>query len=158
MRRGNWALLEPKRICDISERSSLYLKRLYIIETPWFGVFLHAIHRPDHDRVLHDHPWPFASLVLRGGYAEEFAPDWGARLDDNGRLLCSWRRAWMYGSLHRMRRGQFHRISHLSRTPTWTLVFVGRRRSNWGYMTPQGWVDHETFHRTLGLSESDDDF
>lgn len=55
---------------DIVLDDVLYLTRLNIIQTPWFSVKLHWIHRPDPDRDLHDHPWPFAAFVLRGGYYE----------------------------------------------------------------------------------------
>lgn len=55
---------------DIVLNGDLYLTRLNIIQTPWFSVKLHWIHRPDPDRDLHDHPWPFMAFVLRGGYEE----------------------------------------------------------------------------------------
>ncbi len=153
MRRGDWALFDRKRICDISDRNSLYLSRLYIVETPWFGVFLHGIYRKDHDRALHDHPWDFVSIVLRGGYAERWQRYVGRHVSAPIRG-----QFWSAGSVHRMRRGEFHRISYLLRVPTWTLVFVGRRRGPWGYLTPHGWVESHDYHRTLGLSETDDDF
>jgi hypothetical protein len=35
-----------------------------------FAARLHHILRSDHDRALHDHPWPNASFVLSGGYWE----------------------------------------------------------------------------------------
>ena len=62
-----WALW---RWYDIVLDDTLYLSRLNIIQTPWFSVKLHWIHRPDPDRDLHDHPWGFLAFVLRGGYEE----------------------------------------------------------------------------------------
>ena len=56
---------------DIVLDDELYLTRLNIIQTPWFSVKLHWIHRPDPDRDLHCHPWPFVSFVLKGYYLEE---------------------------------------------------------------------------------------
>jgi hypothetical protein len=55
---------------DIILDDELYLRRLNIIKTPWFGVKLHWILKEDPDRHLHTHPWCFVSLVLRGGYEE----------------------------------------------------------------------------------------
>ena len=34
-----------------------------------FNVFLHKFHNGDHGDV-HDHPWPYATLILKGGYYE----------------------------------------------------------------------------------------
>ncbi len=60
-------------------------------ECRWFGVFLHRMDGPDPGLDFHDHPWSFASLVLRGGYVEERAAareaSHRARMaDDAGRL------------------------------------------------------------------------
>lgn len=63
----SWALW---RWYDIVLGGELYLSRLNIIQTPWFSIKLHWIHRPDPDRDLHCHPWPFISFILRGGYEE----------------------------------------------------------------------------------------
>ena len=35
-----------------------------------------------------------------------------------------------------MRRDDAHYIVRLDRTPTWTLVFVGKRRRTWGFWRP----------------------
>jgi hypothetical protein len=47
-----------------------YLTRWRIIETPWASLYLHRITTPDSRPTLHDHPWNFTALVLRGGYVE----------------------------------------------------------------------------------------
>lgn len=60
---------------DIVLDDELYLTRLNLIATPWFSVKLHWIHRPDPDRDLHDHPWAFAALILRGSYWEYESKD-----------------------------------------------------------------------------------
>ncbi len=33
----------------------LYLTRLRVVATPWFGVYVHDIHEDDGDRDPHDH-------------------------------------------------------------------------------------------------------
>ena len=65
--KGNWSLW---RWYDIIINGDLYLTRLTLFKTPWFSVKVHWIHKPDPDRDLHDHPWPFASFILRGWYKE----------------------------------------------------------------------------------------
>src|SRR6202012_2888483 len=47
-----------------------YIRRWYLISTPWFRVYLHNMLRDDDDRALHDHPWDNVSLILAGGFVE----------------------------------------------------------------------------------------
>ena len=61
-----WALLARETIQ--SPDGEPYIDRLRIVATPMFCLYLHKIHLADGDRDLHDHPWWFASWVLRGGY------------------------------------------------------------------------------------------
>lgn len=35
-------------------------------------------------------------------------------------------------------KSSFHWIASLDKTPTWTLMFVGRRRRTWGYLEADG--------------------
>jgi hypothetical protein len=37
---------------------------------PWIGARVHTILSSDDDRALHDHPWAFVTIILRGGYVE----------------------------------------------------------------------------------------
>lgn len=69
---ARWELFTVEDIEDL-DSSQLYLRRYRVLVTPWFGVFVHKIMLDDSDRHLHDHPWVFGTLVLSGGYDEEFA-------------------------------------------------------------------------------------
>lgn len=129
----HWALLERFDIRD-EGTGELYLRRWRIVQTPWFGLYLHKIASRDKDRDPHDHPWSFVSLVLRGGY-DEYRP--GIGIMARGWLSLAFRRA-----------NDAHTILRLHRTPTWTLVAVGRRKRIWGFHTRTGWVD---WRRYLGL-------
>jgi hypothetical protein len=119
---------------DIADPSQVYLTRWRLLQTPFFGLFLHAIRRPDEDRNLHSHPWNFASLILKGGYIEKRPHKTEVRKAGS----IAWRKA-----------EDFHAITKLLRTPTWTLVFIGRNRKNWGYDVDGDFIDHETYHRWL---------
>lgn len=55
-----------------NEYGPIYLIRYSILSTPWFAIKLHNIMMNDDDCV-HDHPWSFLSIILKGGYWE-FTP------------------------------------------------------------------------------------
>lgn len=130
-------LLERLEHFDIRKDGDLYLRRFYLYprskrrhepdsEDSWkqrFSIKLHKICRSDEDRDLHDHPWWFISLILKGGYLEE-TPD-GSRVYGRGSLI-------------------FHHATDLHKLtvplPTWTLVVTGRRLRTWGFQTRDGWV------------------
>lgn len=103
-----------------------YLTRWWLVNTPLGGIAVHRMMGPDARGTLHDHPFSFVSLVLRGGYVEQ-------RLDpltlevDRRRI-----RRW-----NRMRKFDAHVITRLLRVPTWTLLWIGPKRREWGFWEPQ---------------------
>jgi hypothetical protein len=103
-----------------------YLTRLRILQTPWFGLYLHRFDGPDPRPTLHDHPWPFVSFVLRGGYVERRLNTLTMQVDENHRVRF----------VNRMPTHGAHAIMRLTRTPTWTFMVVGRRVRTWGYLEP----------------------
>jgi hypothetical protein len=129
----------------------VYLDRLRIVQTPWFGVYLHRLDVPDPGVDLHDHPWTFASVILRGGYDEEVcdtddAEDcarWAERWP--GTCTRGFTRSWTARSVHRLLLTECHRITRLHRSPTWTLIITGPRRRSWGFYQPEGFVDHRDY-------------
>lgn len=60
---------EKQIIGAFSGVAPLLIRRV-LFRVPRFGIYLHHLLRSDYDRALHDHPWPFISIVLRGGYWE----------------------------------------------------------------------------------------
>jgi hypothetical protein len=110
---------------DVGADGDPYLDRLRLAQTPWFGVYLHHIHRPDRETDPHDHPWWFASLVLTGGYIEQVWPD-------KTRKGCHFVRSRRRWSLKCLSRGAAHIITGTS-GPLWTLVVVGPDKDEWGF-------------------------
>jgi hypothetical protein len=147
-RSPRWAFM--RRFTLTTSDGRTYLDRLRVVQTPWFGVYLHRLDVPDPGVDLHDHPWPFLSVILRGGYEEEASP---TRLaPDFARIAERWPtakrgvvRSWRAGSVHRLRLTECHRITDLHRSPTWTLILVGRRQQSWGFYPPTGFVDHREY-------------
>lgn len=128
MKFGDWALLHRE---EIARDGRPYLTRWRLIQTPLFAAYLHRFWAPDHDEDFHDHPWDFVSIVLAGGYVEERG--WPLRVERRGRGSVAYRRA-----------EDLHRIASVI-VPTWTLVLCGRRRREWGFQTPHGWVQWEEY-------------
>lgn len=138
MSTNRWALWETLRIGPPDDE---YLVRLRVVSTPWLGVYLHRIIRPDAERHVHDHPWPFASLVLRGGYTEVIVRGTARTVAGvlGGGTIVQGTRRWRRGSFHRMPLDMAHRIVHVE-PRTVTLVLVGRKVRDWGFWTDDGWV------------------
>lgn len=131
-------LVIPHR--DIKNGGDLYLRRFFL--TPrLFGyrLMLHHIVRSDKERDLHDHPWPFWTLCLRGGYIEETEKD-GTKISH------------VAGQL-KYRDATFkHRIDRIL-GECWTLVLTGRVVREWGFYTERGWIGWREY---LGIPVGDD--
>ena len=134
-RSPDWALWEKFVVPDYDSEDD-YLARWRIIQTPLFGIYLHKLGTPDPRATLHDHPWPFLAIVLRGGY-DECRRD--THIYDPAREDT---RTYSYPNIvrrfNRMPLNSLHWIARLHRVPTWTLVFVGRRCRIWGYLDRNG--------------------
>lgn len=70
MKLARWRIVDRFVIPNLDNPEQLYMTRWRILETPWFGLFVHRFDGPDSRPVLHDHPWSFVSLLVRGGYVE----------------------------------------------------------------------------------------
>lgn len=146
-RSPRWAFMERFEVPNLDDPAETYLTRWRLIQTPWFAIYLHRMNGPDSRPTLHDHPWPFLSLILRGGYEETYVEQpW--RADDVSEpdiLLANMTdlRAWRVGTIHRMRARSAHYIYRLLRYPTWTLLLVGPRVRTWGYWDAAGWTPYD---------------
>lgn len=125
-RSARWAFMERFEVPDYDKPERNYLTRWRIVQTPWAGLYLHRLDGPDPRPTLHDHPWPFLSIVLRGGYVERRLNPMTMTVDEEHRIR----------RVNRARAGMAHSIRYLLRQPTWTLLFVGARRRTWGYLEP----------------------
>jgi hypothetical protein len=121
---------------DIGDgRGDVFFTRYDLLKTRWGSIYLHEFHRGDADRCLHDHPWPFTTIVLRGGYWEEV------------RIKGPWEveteRLWRPpGYVGRYPATHAHRIDiDPTRPRPWSLVFVGRKVRPWGFWTVAGWME-----------------
>jgi hypothetical protein len=96
------------------------------------AVYLHRFHRSDADE-MHDHPWPFVSIILAGGYHEVTpAKGW---TDGVGPVLRRW-----YGPGRVLVRpaSWIHRVEIPEGRDAWTLIVRGTKERSWGFWCPSG--------------------
>lgn len=109
------------------------------------AIYLHVMYRQDRDRCHHDHPWPFLTIVLWGGYDEEvtvhetlFTP--GEKYTRRNRP----------GTVRYNRATHTHRVSNLPKGRCYTLVFRGRKARTWGFWSGMGqWIRWNVFTKGL---------
>lgn len=118
------------------ERYYLFLKERDIFP---FNVFLHHFLCSDPDDV-HDHPWPYATLILKGGYWE-----WLPIFDENNVKVseyCVWRKA---GHFRISPANSYHRIELDPDIDCWTLFMPGPKQKEWGFLVRNNWVQWEQY-------------
>jgi hypothetical protein len=129
----------------ILDRSSSdpYLTRYYVFlkdrrRFP-FNVFIHKFHKSD-ETTPHDHPWPYATLILSGGYWE-----WIPEFNPDGSLSCEVRKWRGPGHFRTCSAESYHRIDLEPGVTPWTLFMPGPQRRTWGFLSESGWVQHDKY-------------
>ena len=144
----NWFLnlldrMGRKRIVMDRVNNEPYLERYYVFlkdrtQFP-FNVFLHKFLKSDPDDV-HDHPWPYATIILKGGYWE-----WIPVFDSNAKKIgevSKWRGT---GHMRTSKAISFHRIEIDPSVECWTLFMPGPHEKEWGFLTKGKWIQHEEY-------------
>lgn len=129
-------------------------------DRPFFGAFLHKMEAPDPGIDLHDHPWSFVSLILWGGYTEARASSREAcshaeRAEKRGDRLRGYPVTRRPLTVRSMRLDECHSITELARTTSWSLVFHGLKRRQWGFYLPTGWMYWKDYERTVRAERRD---
>lgn len=132
-----------KRIVMDRVENEPYLERYYLFlkerERFPFNVFLHKFLKSDPDDV-HDHPWPYATLILKGGYWE-----WIPIFDSVGRKtgeIQHWRSP---GHFRTCSANSFHRIELDPNITAWTLFMPGPKQREWGFLVKNKWVQWQEY-------------
>ena len=120
-----------------------YLERYYLFlkerENFPFNIFLHKFLKSDIDD-LHDHPWPFATLILKGGYYE-----WTPVFDTVGRKIGEVSKWCGPGSFRWAGANSYHRIELDPSVECWTLFMPGAKQRDWGFLVKNKWVQWEEY-------------
>lgn len=140
------------------EKGDLHFQRWRMLPfgLPWFNIYIHIIYKGSKDRYCHDHPWPFMSLVLWGGYTEQKRENLGYVYDaeqDKNLLNVSEPvlRERGFLNLAFMNKWDFHNLHKLHKT-TVTLVVTGKRKGVWGFYLHdmKKWVSQKTYSKLKG--------
>ena len=110
-----------------------YLERYYVFlkdrKTFPFNIFIHKFLKSDPDD-LHDHPWGYFTLILRGGYWE-YTP--------KGKF---WRGP---GHFRVNSAKSLHRIEVESGITAWTMFIPFVKKREWGFIKKGKWIQHEQY-------------
>ena len=129
-----------------------YLERYYLFlkdrkRFP-FNVFLHKFLKGDPDDV-HDHPWPYCTVILAGGYYE-----WVPQFDSQGRKSCEVRHWCGPGHIRVCGADSYHRVELKPGVTAWTLFMPGPHRREWGFLYNNKWIPHNEYFQLRQLLKS----
>ena len=132
-----------QRIILDRQSNEPYLERYYVFlrDRTWFpfNVFLHKFLKSDPDDV-HDHPWPYATLILKGGYYE-----WVPEFDSQGTKISEtryWRGA---GHFRICSANSYHRIELKADVDCWTMFMPGPQKREWGFLVNNKWIHNDEY-------------
>jgi hypothetical protein len=143
-----------------------YLIRWTLFNLGFISCKVHKIILSD-DSCLHDHPWAFISIILRGGYVEERVVKWMSlesfrKVDLNSSFSTKYqypnklifdidnpglgdrvglveKRIYGVGSILYRKANDTHRLEVFTQ-PALTLVFTFKKTRMWGFFTNLGWL------------------
>lgn len=135
--------LGRKRIIMDRVDNEPYLERYYLFlkdrKNFPFNIFLHKFLKGDPDDV-HDHPWPYATLILKGGYYE-----WIPQFNEHGEMSCEVRKWRGPGHFRICSSNSYHRIELKQGVTAWTLFMPGPQKRDWGFLVKNRWVQNEQY-------------
>jgi hypothetical protein len=98
--------------------------------------------------VFHDHPWPYTTIILAGGY-HEHTPVFNKQGEKIAELT-KWRGP---GSIIHRKANEYHWLElDESVGPATTLFFMGKKERSWGFLVEKAtkniWVHFEEYLNT----------
>lgn len=115
-----------------------YLIRYTICNNNWFSIKIHHLLISD-DYCLHDHPWHFYSLILKGGYYEHtpvkdqhkniLTKTFDSRFDS---IMRKWYKPFSFLSRPAH---WIHRLELPEGKDCWTFVITFKKTKEWGFFT-----------------------
>jgi hypothetical protein len=140
------ARLGRKRVIMDRVHDEPYLERYYLFlkerDNFPFNIFLHKFLKGDPDDV-HDHPWGYCTLILRGGYYE-----WIPQFNADGTKSCEVRKWRSPGHFRICKPNSYHRIELQPGVTAWTLFMPLKKVRDWGFLVNDVWIQHEHYLKT----------
>jgi hypothetical protein len=140
----NWLdRMGRKRIIMDRQNNEPYLERYYVLFNTRkhfpFNVFIHKFLKGDPDDV-HDHPWPYATFILTGGYYE-----WVPVFNTLGQKINEIRYWRGPGHFRISQPTSYHRIELKPGVTAWTLFMPGPHKREWGFLVNNKWIHNEKY-------------
>ena len=140
---GTLERLGRKRIVMDRINDEPYLERYYLFledrkHFP-FNIFLHKFLKSDPDDV-HDHPWPYATLILKGGYYE-----WVPQFNSAGQKIGEQRMRRGPGHFRVCSATSYHRIELCEGVDCWTMFMPGPQKREWGFLVNNKWIHNDEY-------------
>ena len=134
--------LDRKRVIMDRQCNEPLLTRYYLFlkERKYFpfNVFLHTFHKGDPGDV-HDHPWPYATLILKGGYYE-YTPNF-----EYGKMVGETKHWRGPGHWRICSANSYHRIELVPGITAWTLFMPGPQKQEWGFLVNNRWIHNDNY-------------
>ncbi|MBA4315592.1 MAG: hypothetical protein C0422_09755 [Alcaligenaceae bacterium] len=125
----DWLILRSKRTPYFHLEG--YMERYWLLPyARWRpAARIHHILRSDDDRVFHDHPWAYVTVILRGGYWE-ITPVF----DPSGLYQGEQKKWYGPGSVLFRKAKSWHRLELPKGETCWTLFSTGQWVQHWGFL------------------------
>lgn len=140
-----WTLLRGRPHSIMPSASDPYLLRWFLLpRNKVVNVYLHKWMHSDDDRAMHDHPWWFLSLILKGNYTE-VTPE-GAFKRRAGTIAyrpATWR--------HQV---ELEKDEEEKFATAWSVIVTGPVKRNWGFWCGTRFVAWEDFTAVDGSGGS----
>lgn len=115
-----------------SKTGELHFRRYQLLKTPFGCIYLHKIYKADEDAHLHNHPWNYCSIVLKGTMIEE----------TRGQHMIMRPMSFVF-----RRHDTYHKIKELLSPYVVTLFFTSKNNKEWGYDVDGTFVRHDTYRK-----------
>lgn len=115
-----------------SKEGVLHFRRWQLLKTRWFTIYIHGIYHKDEDTHLHNHPWNFINMILKGSYTEQTV---------NGTILQKPFR------INKRKGSDYHKILNVHTNVVYTLFIIGSKRMEWGYLVNGKHVEHSQYRQ-----------
>lgn len=115
-----------------SKEGELHFKRFSIFACRYFSIYIHHIYKADQDKHLHNHPWNYVSMVIKGSYLEQSV----AGVNHI-----------MPFSFNYAKRNRFHKILKLNDEKVISIFITGKRHKTWGYNVDNFYIEHDVYRQ-----------